>query len=821
MYINQQTLTEKALFDYYMISSTRENEVYSTFPFYLGREVYEDMVESTLILNNVVNRYLKKIIAEKSFEELSVDDFEAKGEIIGLCLELPPFFWARYDVFEREKGGIFFSEFNYDKPCAQREMAMSDMMNPHNNPNKNFAEKFCEGFRKLWQEYSGGKNIPTVAVLMDPGHYEELHLAYLYMDLLKPLGYKFIIAGGNNIYVENDRVMAFDQKVDIILRQFPTEFSSEINDYKQILRLYENGGLLLLNDPRVIFIQAKSLFAVLWKMLEENSDFLSEEEKRVIGEKLPRTAVFDIKMLEELRKNKDKYVIKASFGRYSEEVYIGQMHNAEEWEETLEYVANCKKVHVVQEFCRIKRQRVLRYNGSCYEEADAFGNFGLYMVNGEYSGISVRFSPDYLSLDENVWVSAVGVSDRTFNLVKYSRPDRDKKWDSINDYAAFKHGYTGGYTGWSKSFSLDHLLLQKELYEELVEATENLAGIFKKARNHVLQNLDMICPLLGISDSLQELIKEEKTDKLTFVGRFDWVMDTRGNLRLLELNSETPAGMMESLILSSSIKEQLRLAADDPNRQMRELLQTSFSAILNDYEKGGNINNIGFISSNFSEDWYNTAVLMEQFGDMSYSLVQGEVSGLEVKNNRLVLYGNELDAIFRFYPLDWFDRDRYFEGVIAAMKKNTPSINPPSTIIIQSKAFLALIFELEGQGFFNENECKSINKYIPKTYLAPKKSFSGIFCAKPYLEREGKSVAFSFKTPFLSRDIQDYVYQEWVDMQSVSIDIETAMKTAEEIVYPVLGTYIIGEAFGGIYTRAGGSITDKWAVFLPTYTELC
>ncbi|MDF2985095.1 MAG: hypothetical protein K0R50_605 [Eubacterium sp.] len=819
MFINQQILTEKALFDFYMVSSTMENQVYSTFPFYLSKEVYEDMVQGTLILDRIVNRFLTKVLNEKTFVLLPLDDFDAKGEIIDLGISLPPFFWARYDVFERENGGIFFSEFNYDKPCAQREMAMSDMMKPHNNPNEDFIRNFREGFKKLWEDYSGGTSNPTVAIVMDPGHYEELHLAYLYMDMLKPLGCNFIVAGAGNLYIQNDCAMAFDQKIDIILRQFPTEFSNEINNYKEILKLYDKGRLLLLNDPRAVIIQAKSLFAALWKMVEENSDFLTELEKNTIREKLPYTVIFNTQMEEELRKNKDKYVIKASFGRYSEEVYIGNMHSSEEWEETLEFVKKSEKIHIVQEFCQIKKQRVLKYNGNHYEEADAFGNFGLYMVNGEYSGVSVRFSPDYLSLDENVWVSAVGVSDRNLKTVGYDKPDKAQKWEAVNDYAAFEHGYTGGYTSWYKSFSLDCLLIQRDLYKELAEATEKLASIFKKARNYVLENLDIICPVLGISDNLINLLKNERTENLTLVGRFDWVMDTRGNLRILELNSETPAGMMESLVLSSQIKKYLELSEQDPNRQMSELLRSNFTDILEDYKKAGKIKNIGFVSSSFAEDWYNTSVLMNLFQDLPYEFVLGEVSGLKAENNKIKLYGHELDAVYRYYPLDWFDKDSYFDGAINAMKKGTVSINPPSTIICQSKAFLALIFELKNSNFFNQSECCAIEKYIPETYLVPKKSLNGIFCAKPYFEREGKSVAFSFRQPFLSRDIKDYIYQEWVDIQSIRLDIETAINSSREIVYPVIGAYIIGDKFGGIYTRMGSSVTNRWAVYLPSYIE--
>lgn len=819
MYMNQKKLTEKALFEYYMVSSTRETEVYSAFPYYLNKETYVNMVESTVVLDRLVNRLLKKMLKENSFKDIVLDDFQFKEEVFGLNIDLPPFFWARYDAFEREEGGIFFSEFNYDKPCAQREIAMSDMMQPHNNPNRNFSINFLEGFKRAWQNFSIENKTPVVAILVDPGHYDELHLAYLYIDLLKPLNYKYIIVGGNNLYVENNEVMAFNQRVDIILRQFPTEFSYEINQYGDILKLYNEGKILMLNDPRSIIIQTKSLFATLWNLVEENSDFLSEIEKKTIKQTLPYTKIFDMKSIDELRENKDKYVIKAAFGRYSEEVYIGKMHSVSEWEETLEYVSKSEKFHIIQDYCQIKKQRVLKYNGPCYQEVDAFGNFGLYMVDGDYSGVSLRFSTDFLSLDESVWISSVGVRDRTLQIKSYLDDDKNIKWDNINTYTAFSHGYTGGYTGWYQSFSLDQLVLQNEVYKELVEATQSITSIFKKVRDYVLDNIDIICPILGISDNLIKLIKNEYTDKFTFIGRFDWVMDSVGNLKLLELNSETPAGLMESIVLTPVIRKELNISYEDPNLQMSNLICKCFVEIINDYKKLKKIDNIAFISTTFGEDWYNTKILYEQLKHLPYNVEHGEISGIDASKGKLKIYGNELDAIYRYYPIDWLDTDKYYDGVITAMKHNTLSINPPSTIISQSKAFLALIYELRNNGFFENDEGSIIDKYIPKTYLMPRKSLGGIFCAKPYLEREGNSVAFSFKEPFLSRDIDEYIYQEWIDIQSISLDIKTTANSSKEIVYPVIGTYIVGEQFGGIYTRVGSSVTNKWAVFLPTYIE--
>jgi glutathionylspermidine synthase len=554
-------------------------------------------------------------------------------------------------------------------------------------------------------------------------------------------------------------------------------------------------------------------------MVDKDDPFLSAEERNVIIKTLPYTTIFSSERLEELLKNRDKYVVKAVFGRYSEEVYIGKMHSDEEWKETLQYVTESDKFHIIQEFCPIKREKVLKYNGFSYGEIDAFGNLGIYLVDGEFAGVSLRLSSDYLSLDDIVWINSVGIRDYSFKLRKYTEKDRAKKWIQINDKAAFEHGYTGGYTGSYESFSLDALLLDKAVFHELKAATEQISYVFKKVTEYVRANNTLICPILGIHGELIDLTVQNYANVLSFVGRMDWVLDSKGCLKLLEFNSETPAGLMESTVLNEYIQRELGIEDKNPNTEMKQMIRECFLKIIGDYKKHLDIENIGIVTSSYSEDWFNTTIIYDQLKNTCFNIQIGEISGLSAKKGKLQLYGTQIEAVYRYYPLDWLDKDDYFAGVIDGLKYNSLSINPPSTLISQSKAFFALVYELMYKGFFNEEENELIKRYIPRTALLPHKSFEGFYCAKPYFGREGAEVAFSFKETFAMPKEEDFIFQEWIDIQPVSLDIHTISSVKQEIAYPILGTYVIGDKFGGIYTRAGGSITNKWAIYLPTYVE--
>jgi glutathionylspermidine synthase len=329
----------------------------------------------------------------------------------------------------------------------------------------------------------------------------------------------------------------------------------------------------------------------------------------------------------------------------------------------------------------------------------------------------------------------------------------------------------------------------------------------------VQEHPSLLCPVLGIDRKLEHLVAQSLTESLVFVGRMDWAYDTSGSLKLLEFNAETPAGLMESTALAGLIAE--RLGRENPNRDLVRRIRDAFDTILRDFSRGQTVKNVGLVSGAYYEDWYNTLAVYEAVRDLPYSFILGEVSGLEARGGRLYLYGTPLDAVYRYYPLDWFSRDEYYEGVIEALGSGTPSINPPSTFICQSKAFFALLWELGFRGFFDGEDLQLIRKYIPFTSLSQESFPRGDYCIKPLFGREGERVRFSIEGGDAPEE--EAVFQERIDLQSVPITVRTSYSEERRAAYPIIGVYIAGKDLAGIFTRAGTRITDKWALFIPTF----
>ncbi len=841
---SQRDFTEKLLFDYYLVSSVREGEVASRFPFYLDRGVFEEMKGAALVLDGLVRRLIEAYLAGESRVDLYVEEFPHQQKVQGLNLPLPPFFWVRFDAFVRPEGGIFYTEFNYDKPCAQRELLFNNLMDPLGNPNRNFREEFVKGLEQLWAAFGQGTPNPTVGIMVDPNHYEELHLAYLYKDLLQDAGYPCVIAGGKNFKVSGNRAYAFDEAVDILLRQYPMEHGDEIENYPALLELYEGGGVLLVNDPRALLGQGKALFATLWELVEKGGFPLSGEEEEAIRRTIPRTWLYGTAWREKLRAEKDAFVVKGNYSRYSEEVYIGRLHTREQWDKVLEYLDENAKLHIVQEFCPSEPWVVRKYSGQSYGDTTAYGNFGVYLINGAFGGLCARWSGDLLTSDLS-WFSPVGIREHSLTLNHWwAEPVQGEKnpsasktlsgglepsalvscqrkqiWRDIYDRAAFTLDYTGGYTGDQEAFALSCLELEQPLVEELYRASEGFLRVFAKTLDLVLEQPQLLGPVLGISEPLLDLVASRQTSSLGLLGRLDWVVDHQGRLKLLEYNGETPAGLLESVglnpLVAKAAGERGRRLGKDPNQGLPNLIRAEFTRIVEDFSRQREIKTIGFVSSTYYEDWYHTRHLLALVKELPYQMVLGEVSGLRTLEDRLWLYDTPLDAVFRYYPLDWLED---FPGVLAVLGRGTMSINPVHTYILQSKALLALIWELAEKGYYGQEELQLIRQYLPKTSLTPQGL--GDFVVKPYFSREGQGVVYSEDLrPGQLRELseEDVVFQERVYLQQLGIDLYHGQGKSRVPAFPVLGVFTVGDKAVGIYTRAGAGVTGKEAVYLPAF----
>ena len=185
------------------------------------------------------------------------------------------------------------------------------------------------------------------------------------------------------------------------------------------------------------------------------------------------------------------------------------------------------------------------------------------------------------------------------------------------------------------------------------------------------------------------------------------------------------------------------------------------------------------------------------------------------------LGGGTLDVLFRYYPLQWLAEAPWAPPPDAMAEGEVAMLPPAHTLIPQSKGFLALCWELEAQGFFPPAETAAIRHYVARTALGPEVFGRHPYVIKPYLEHEGRGVRLSSELCPRERSRllhEPVVCQEQIAVMRAWVPIATGRGWKREARHLIFGVFLAGTSIAGIYTRAGGRITGREAVYTPTLT---
>ncbi len=815
---DQITYTEEILFNNYMVSSLGEEYVHSQIPYYIDRNLYNDMVFYSEKINKICMDILNNCTKKHKRVLQYFDDFKYKEQIFNVKQPISPMYWTRYDTFIDNCTRIKFAEFNYDKPCGQKEIHLAEKLQFSGNANKGFIEGIVKEFENICKKYSKENN--NIGFLIDPCHYEELHHSYYFKTLLKEKNINVIPVGPDNLSVQNNKVYAYSSiNIKVIFRLFPTEFFYEIRNIEEILKCFHMGTVKIINDPRVIAIQSKGIFAYLWDLVKEDSNLLSVQEKRIIKECIPYTEILDKNNLIDVFNLKNNYVVKSSLGRYSEEVYIGNAFSQELWETQLREIEHSKKMHIVQEFIHMK---------PCYTYAPdvnntnipmlAYGNFGMYMMDKSVQGILVRWSTNFLTDDNYTWMCPIGIDEFPIQLHKNNNDSHI--YEELSEYIAFKYNFTGEYTKNERAISLDYLTVTKDLYEEIIYVCEHFSNLIRKIYPHIQKNIESFGPILGIPEKLYKIVMQNYVDDICALGRIDLAIDNNKKLKLLEFNSETPAGIIEALGINRFIKYKYLVDYLDPNENLRKNIKEALESIIQKLNRKRNVKNIAVVTSWHYEDIYNTSIIAELLREFEkYNVIFGNIYDLKTDGNEIFLYDQKIDAIYRYYPLDWFYNEEEMHPLIDALNKKDYMINPGHTLITQSKVFFALLYELIGKEILSQNEEKFITQYIPYTTLERDRNLSSDYIIKSYLGREGQDIIMSYEENDYDYDYEDFIFQDRCNIRPIYMDLYNVCGKREEYQFPIIGAYIARSRCAGLYTRMGNIITNKNAIYIPTYIK--
>ncbi|WP_419873979.1 glutathionylspermidine synthase family protein [Candidatus Pristimantibacillus sp. PTI5] len=387
-------------------------------------------------------------------------------------------------------------------------------------------------------------------------------------------------------------------------------------------------------------------------------------------------------------------------------------------------------------------------------------------------------------------------------------------------------------------------------YEELQAASEQVDRIYWKALRFVQRHLpdEFLKAQLGIHPSLIRAARIETP--CHGVSRQDWILSAQG-MKCIENNTDTPTGIPETAFLGNAAVTR-HTAFRSASAGMDEALEKAFLRLINHYQNAGLTGTIACTCYDWHvEDKCNTEYIMNVISGLGYSVIFVPLDQLVIAEGD-GLYGNgeRIDILYRLYPLEYLIHDTeeetglpVGEALMELVEQGRLGlINPPQSILTQSKGFMALIWalyerneqsaDLLGQPLFDEAELRTIQKYLLPSYFEDTVFVQQQipYVAKSYWGREGKGTTLFAGDGTLeseewgiqeegdeSKEIKQYyseqqkIYQQRVTMQEVALHTEAGPLQG----YLLTGAYVIGGAFAGLLPRVGSKITGDMAYYCP------
>ena len=197
-----------------------------------------------------------------------------------------------------------------------------------------------------YEEFLGRKpdSVPQIAIvdLKDRPTQSEFEL---FKEFFEGEGYPSIICSPDELEFDNGRLRVGDFRIDIVYKRLlVNEYLPIMREYPALLDAYRAGAICMVNSFRSKLIHKKALFAVLTD--QRRAALFSSAEQDAIRKHVPWTRLVraeksdhlgkEIDLLEYIRTNRDKLVLKPNDDYGGHGITIGWNSDEAEWNAALQ-----------------------------------------------------------------------------------------------------------------------------------------------------------------------------------------------------------------------------------------------------------------------------------------------------------------------------------------------------------------------------------------------------------------------------------------------------------------------------------------------------
>jgi glutathionylspermidine synthase len=386
-------------------------------------------------------------------------------------------------------------------------------------------------------------------------------------------------------------------------------------------------------------------------------------------------------------------------------------------------------------------------------------------------------------------------------------------------------------------FRLQPIVLSQPAYTRLAQAAEAVAALYDELCEivwntpHVLDDFFHLTPY-------QKLMWLSSGGRWHGIARLDVFECTDGRIQICEMNSDTPSGEAEAVLLNAMLFPSNTPEAacllnpnDDFPRRFTAMLWNFYRAsVVSPVVKP----RIGIIyPTELTEDLSMIVLYRQWLEEAGFEVVAGSPFNLhEVSHGRAAMFGKPIDIALRHYKTDWWgerepvwrDSDGFpdpeplakqLQVLLDAEEAGTLAVvNPFGAALTQNK--LTMAFCWRHRELFSAQSQETIAAYIPETRRLADVQNETVeknhWVLKSDYGCEGDEV-------IIGRAASE---EQWRTCLQMAIPERWIVQRYFEAApmeggIPNYGVYVIAGRASGIYTRLAAIATDYRAISAPTF----
>lgn len=379
-------------------------------------------------------------------------------------------------------------------------------------------------------------------------------------------------------------------------------------------------------------------------------------------------------------------------------------------------------------------------------------------------------------------------------------------------------------------FRMQGMVLSLAQARALRRATERVGAIYQELIDLLWAHPEWLDAFFGLTP-YQKLMWLSAQGRWHGIARADLFLCDDGSVQCCEVNSDTPSGEAEAVLLNQLLHP-YHVAVCDPNRQ----LAAAFWRMLVTSHGDRQPRTIGIVyPTELSEDLSMIALYRKWLEARGCRVVLGSPYNLQPCDTGIAMFGEPLDLVIRHYKTDWWGEREVVWTDAAPYRDPDPLdgplrlllaaeyagrvtvVNPFGAVVTQNKLSLALMWEAIET--FSPPARRWIRRYIPETYRLTQvavdevRNHRHMWVLKSAYGCEGDETICG---PYVSDDVWHDVLAHaipkfWICQRFFSVAPEPNGCN------PNYGVYLVGGRSAGFYTRLSVTATDERAVTAPTF----